>query len=135
MKAKNFIPFNYRKSRMKYKNETQTVDGISFHSKKEAGYYSQLKIEKRAGLIKSFERQVAFDLYAAPVLTLTPGVRGLDSTAYGIRVCSHIVDFLVTRKDGSLEVREVKGFATDVWDLKRKLFEANYPAIPYKVIR
>jgi hypothetical protein len=111
---------------MKYKNETQTVDGISFHSKKEAAYYSQLKIEKRCGLIKSFERQVSFDLFGA-----SPKAMKFE----GVRVCAHIVDFVVTLKDGSKEIREVKGFATDVWDLKRKLFEANYPELPYKVIR
>ena len=125
MKSKNFIPFNYRKSRMKYKNETQTVDGINFHSKKEAGYYQQLKIEKRCKLIKGFERQVSFELFA-----YSPAAMRFE----GVSVCKHIVDFLVTLPDGKREVREVKGFATDVWDLKRKLFEANYPQIPYKVI-
>jgi hypothetical protein len=107
---------------MKYKNQLQTIDNITFHSKKEAGYYQQLKLEKRTKLIKDFERQVSFDCAAY-------------SDHGPVKVCSHIVDFLVTLSDGSLEVREVKGFATDVWDLKRKIFEANYPSIPYKVIR
>lgn len=116
---------------MKYKNVLQTIDGICFHSKKEAGYYQQLKLEKRAKLIKGFERQVAFDLYAWGPLCFLNGE--LQNNAH--KVCVHIVDFLVELKDGTKEVREVKGFATDVWDLKRKLFEANYPSIPYKVIR
>lgn len=108
----------------------QTVDGITFHSKKEAGYYGQLKLEKRAGIIKSFERQVPFDLFAeVDVLEKTPVCFQRK------RVCAHIVDFVVTLPDGSREVREVKGFATDVWDLKRKIFEVNYPNLPYKVIR
>lgn len=128
MKIKNFIPFNYRKARMKYKNETQTVDGINFHSKKEAGYYQQLKLEQRCKIIKSFERQVAFDLYAAHDVE---NPKFLDYR----KVCVHIVDFVVTLPDGSREVREVKGFSTDIWDLKRKLFESNYPDLPYKVIR
>lgn len=133
MKVRNFIQFKTRKPQNKYHSETQTVDGISFHSKFEAGYYSQLKIEKRTKLIKDFKRQVAFDLSAAvfektsdPLLSVVSGYR---------KVCVHIVDFLVTLPDGSHEVREVKGFATAEWDLKRKLFEANYPHIPYKVIR
>lgn len=125
MKSRNFI---YAKSRMKYKNIHQTVDNINFDSKLEARYYQQLKMEKRAGLIKGFERQKSFDLFAL-----------YDSTKpdswYPHRVCSHIVDFLVTLPDGSLEVREVKGFSTSTWDLKRKIFEANYPTIPYKVVR
>jgi hypothetical protein len=125
VRVKNMVAFNYRKRSGKYNACLQTVDGITFHSKKEAAYYSQLKIERRAGLIKSFERQVSFDLYAFTLADLT----------FKRRVCAHIVDFVVTRKDGSQEVREVKGFATDVWDLKRKLFEANYPELPYRVIR
>ena len=127
MKARNFIPFSYKKRRGKYNAQTQTVDGISFHSKKEAGYYQQLKLEKRAGIIKSFERQVSYDLFAWHPLR--------DNDLNKRRVCAHIVDFVVTLSDGSQEIREVKGFSTDVWDLKRKIFEANYPDLPYKVIR
>lgn len=109
------------------------MDGISFHSKKEAGYYQQLKLEKRAGLIRSFERQVAFDLFGS---VFSRPMRDVLLISYGYKkVCVHIVDFLVTLPDESTEVREVKGFSTDIWDLKRKIFEANYPNIPYKVIR
>lgn len=128
MKTRNFIPFEYRKRQGKYNAQTQTVDGISFHSKKEAQYYGQLKLEKRCGMIKDFQRQVTFDLFA---LTDVDSPENYDCK----RVCTHIVDFLVTLPEGLQEVREVKGFATDVWDLKRKIFEANYPQIPYKVIR
>ena len=128
MKARNFIPFDYREARMKYKNILQTVDGITFHSKLEARYYQMLKMEKKTGLIRDFERQVAFDLYAWTKYALNENLAKA-------KVCVHIVDFLVTMPDGSYEVRETKGFATDVWDLKRKMFEKNYPEIPYKVIR
>ena len=122
MKTKNIIPFRYRNRRGKYNAKTSVVDGINFHSMKEANYYAELKMQKRAKLIKKFERQVSFDLCA--------------HNEFGpVRVCSHIVDFFVTMPDGSLEVREVKGFATAVWDLKRKIFEANYPNLPYKVIK
>jgi len=123
MKSRNFIPFQYRKRSGKYNAQTQTVDGINFHSKKEAGYYQQLKIEKRAKLIKGFERQVSYDLYA------------WSPTKEKLKVCCHIVDFVVVLPDGTTECREVKGFATSTWDLKRKLFESNFPETPYKVIR
>lgn len=116
MREKNYIPFR----RNKYRNQTCTVDGIHFNSRREADYYGQLKIEKRSrpALIKDFERQVSFELRCNDIL-----------------ICRHIVDFLITKLDGSYEVREVKGFATDVWQIKRKLFEANYPNIPYKVVK
>ena len=49
-------------------------------------------------------------------------------------ICNHIVDFVVTNNDGTEEVREVKGFATDVWAIKHKLFLAIYPDLPYHII-
>lgn len=107
----------------KYRNVTCCVDGINFDSRREADYYGELKMQKRANLILDFKRQVEFDLFA------------WDGNEGSKRVCAHRVDFLVTLPNGSQEVREVKGFATDVWDLKRKMFEANYTSIPYKVIK
>ena len=103
----------------KYNNSTCQIDGHSFDSRKEGAYYGQLKLEKRAGLIKGFERQVSFDLMCN-----------------GEKICRHIVDFLVTRMDNTTEVREVKsrGTMTDAWNIKRKLFEACYPKIEYKII-
>ena len=102
----------------KYGNKTCFVDGIRFDSRREADYYGQLKIEKRACLILDFERQVEFEL-----------------AVNGQKICSHRVDFFVTLPGGIKEVREVKGYATPEWNLKRKLFEALYPKINYKVIR
>lgn len=124
MRARNMIWFKPRK----YSNSPCSVDGHRFDSRREADYYGQLKIEKRAKLIKDFEMQVTFELYAwSPVDS--------DYSGEKIQVCSHRVDFLVTLPDGNYEVREVKGYATPEWNLKRKLFEANYPKIQYKVVR
>lgn len=122
MKAKQFINF-----RSKYGNKRQTIDGISFDSKKEADYYLHLKLMKKAGQIKDFKRQVSFDLFAWVDNNAMPNQRE--------KIGTHRVDFLVENTDGSQEVREVKGFATSLWDYKRKVFEANYPEIPYMVIR
>ena len=113
----------------KYGNKTCFVDGIRFDSRREADYYGQLKIEKRAKLILDFDRQVAFNLYG-----WRDDLRG--GTFARVRVCSHIVDFLVEMPDGKKVVREVKSYGTmtDVWKIKHKLFEVNYPEIPYEVI-
>jgi len=109
----------------KYNNCSCTMDGIRFDSRKECDYYGILKIEKKGNLIKDFKRQVTFQLY---------GHNGNEGKP--ILVCSHRVDFIVTKNDGTQEVREVKSYGTmtDVWKLKRKLFEANYPKIEYRVI-
>ena len=86
-------------------------------SRGEAGYCNTLEMLRRAGKIDGFEIQKKFDLKVGDV-----------------KISSHIVDFLVI-KDGYPEVHEYKGFATDVWKLKHKLFEACFPGIPYKVIK
>lgn len=114
MKSKNMIYFRSRK----YGNKTCFVDGIRFDSRREADYYGQLKLEKKARLILDFERQVEFEL-----------------VVNGSRICSHRVDFYVTLHGGKKEVREVKGFATPEWNIKRKLFEVLFPDIEYKVIK
>ena len=86
-------------------------------SRFEADYCDQLKLLVKAGEIQEFEYSVRYILKVN------------DKT-----ICEHWPDFLVTRNDGGQEVHETKGFATKEWGLKRKLFEALYPNIPYIVI-
>ena len=48
----------------------------------------------------------------------------------------HKPDFLVELPDGRIEVHERKGgqaTKTEAWGLRRKIFEANYPHITYRV--
>ncbi len=54
---------------------------------------------------------------------------------------NHVVDFEVERWEikgcvacHRIEVHDVKGFATDVWKMKYKLFVAKYPYIKYVII-
>jgi hypothetical protein len=51
-------------------------------------------------------------------------------TAYNRIACF----FLVTLNDGSQKVCEAKGVPTETWRLKRELFLALYPDIPYEVV-
>jgi len=71
----------------------------------------------KAGEIKEIEQQKSFTF-----------------VVNGKTICRHIPDFLVTENDGSKAVHEYKGFADKVWPIKKKLFEALYPEIPYIVI-
>ncbi len=102
----------------KYGSKRTTFEGRRYDSKGEAGLAFGLAMELKAGLIKEIQPQKTFEL------------RGLN----GKLVARHRVDFLVTLPDGSQEVREFKGFATEVWRIKRELFLDNYPLIPYIVI-
>lgn len=89
----------------KYRAIPTLVDGIRFASKAEAARYTELKQLQADGQIQWFIRQPSFDLPA------------------GLR---YVADFLIRWTDGSVSVEDVKGVETDVFKMKRKLFEAQY---------
>lgn len=93
----------------KFGNTKQEVNGIVYHSKKEAGYAHDLNLRKAAGDIKDWERQVKIPL-----------------DVEGFHIANYYIDFVVTHNDDTLEYVEVKGFETPEWRLKWKLFEALY---------
>jgi hypothetical protein len=92
-------------------------DGVLYDSKSEAAYAKHLDLLLAARQIKKWERQVRWVLMVN-----------------GTKVTTIIPDFRVTAKDGSVKIVEVKGFATPVWRLKRKLFAALYPDVDYVVV-
>lgn len=97
---------------MKYKNIKTIVNGISFDSKKEAGYYNVLRLKEKAKMIDRFEMQVKYDL-----------------VVNGQKIGFYKADF-VTFKDGKvLDVIDVKSEMTKklpVYRLKKKLIKAIY---------
>lgn len=103
----------------KYGARLTQVDGIIFHSKAEAMYYSKLKLLKQGKSIKSFELQPEFVL-------LPPFQKGRKK----YRGIKYIADFRVEHLDGSIEIVDVKGSKstmTEAYKIKKKLFEFNYP--------
>jgi len=52
----------------------------------------------------------------------------------GYHICNYFIDFVIEHKDGTLEYREAKGFATDTWKLKWKIFEAIYSDKPNVIL-
>jgi hypothetical protein len=92
--------------RSKYNAVKTEVDGIIFHSKKEAAYYKVLCQEMRDKKIDSFERQVKFELVPPQA---------------GERAVNYIADF-ITYKDGKvMDVIDVKGMRLSDYVIKRKL--------------
>jgi len=89
----------------KYKSKITIVDGIRFHSKKEANYYLELKARQQVGEFKYFLRQVPFHL---------PG-----DVIYRC-------DFAVVDNDDKISYWEVKGFMTDVAKIKISMTEELY---------
>ena len=100
----------------KYHNQKETIDGITFDSKKEAKRYQQLKLLEKAGLIKHLELQKKFPLQA-----------GFKKNGKTYREISYVADFFYY--DNQLHkfiVEDTKGFRTDVYKIKKKLFEHKY---------
>ena len=97
----------------KYGNKSQTYEGITYASKKEAGFAQELVFRVRSGDVKSWSRQKKISL-----------------DVNGYHICNYYIDFVIEHNDGTLEYVEVKGFETEVWRLKWKIFEATYSHLP-----
>lgn len=113
-----------RQNNHKYGARKTTVDGITFDSKAEADYYSQLKLLQRTGEIEDIELQPKFEII--------PGYIHPE-TGKKIRATYYKADFKVTYSDGRQEIIDVKGVRTEVYKLKKKLFEQKYE-IPIKEV-
>ena len=91
------------------------VDGITFDSRKEARRYLELKEQVKSGLVDSFELQ--------PKYLLQESFKKDGKT---IRAINYIADFEIFYADGTIVVEDSKGIETDVFKLKRKLWEYKY---------
>lgn len=100
----------------KYKNKRITVNGVKFDSIKEANRYCDLLLLERAGEITGLKLQVPFKLLDSYVRADGKIIRGI----------TYIADFMYYDKDGKMHVEDVKGVKTEVYKLKKKLFEKLY---------
>jgi len=88
------------------------VDGISFHSKREARRYRDLLLLIEAGEIQreGFQLQPRF-----------------PCTVNGQLVCTYVADFAYKIADqDDVTIEDCKGYKTDLYKLKKKLVEAVY---------
>ena len=103
----------------KYRNEKIEWNGERFDSKKELQRYQKLLLIQRAGGIRNLKRQVPF--------ILQPTFKLNGKTFLSIR---YIADFVYEApdKNGNVKkvVEDVKGFKTDVYEIKRKMFARVY---------
>lgn len=109
----------------KYFNKKVIVDGIKFDSKKEAKRFQELMILKKAGLIRELELQPVFVLQESYTNNKGEKVRAIiykaDFIYFDINLDRYIVE-------------DVKGYKTDVYKLKKKLFEYQYPNLTIEEI-
>lgn len=97
----------------KYNAIKTEVDGVIFHSKKEANRYDELMLCKKA---KNLEDRVV-------ELELQPN---FPCVVNGKKVCLYIADFRIEYGDGRTVIEDVKGFRTGIYKIKKKLVEALY---------
>lgn len=111
-------------TKSKYHNKKTIIDDITFDSKLEAKRYQELKLMEQNGLIK--------DLLLQPNYELIPRFKKNSST---FLKSSYRADFSYFDIGlGKTIVEDTKGFKTDIYLLKRKLFEYNYPELEIKEV-
>lgn len=93
----------------KYRNRITIVDGIRFHSAKEARRYGELKLLVKAGKITHLLRQVPF-----------------MCQVNGVVVCKYLADFQYYDKAGARHIEDAKGMRTPLYALKKKMVEAQH---------
>ncbi|MBY3073420.1 DUF1064 domain-containing protein [Rhizobium laguerreae] len=94
--------------RAKYGNKKVMIDGITFDSKREAAYYSELKIREKAGEVTGVEMQRPFALL---------GLNGALMATFRADFC------FWDNTAGRFRCIDVKGFDTPVGKLKRKMMK------------
>ena len=115
-KKKSDIP-PVEKKKSKYGNKKAERDGLKFDSEKEANYYDDLVLLLRAKEILGFCRQARFSI---------GGGR------------EYLCDFIVWYIDRT-EIIDIKGdwknAETEIFKIKRDLFNEKYPGLELKIIK
>ena len=113
-----------------------------FDSKLEERRYYQLKADPH---IASIEVHPVFKIFPETKKcpkcqqvfhfhgTVCPNI-GCGKKLLVFRPITYIADFRVTYDDGHTEIEDVKGKETEVFRIKRKLFEAAYPDLTLSIV-
>lgn len=106
----------------KFHAQKTVIDGVVYDSKKESRRAVELQHLERAGKIKNLERQKRFILQEGFV----------NNQGQKIRPISYLADYYY-EENGQKIVEDVKSPATrtQVYMLKKKLFQFKYPNIKF----
>lgn len=107
----------------KYRNKKVQVDMYVFDSIAESKRYKELALLEKAKKISNLQLQ--------PKFLLQKSFRKNGKT---YRKIEYIADFMYL-ENGQVIVEDVKGMETEVFKLKRKLFEYRYPTLELKIIK
>ena len=123
----------HREKGSKYGNAVvQGIRGYTYRSKAERDHALWLEAERRSKRIKAWQYEVRYELWGYHPSPAEHLGTGENKQIVG----HHKPDFTITLSDGRHEVHEVKGgqiTKTEAWGLRKKIFEANYPHIRYRV--
>ena len=108
----------------KYYAKQTTLDGHKFDSIAESRRYAELKLLQQTGTIS--------ELIVHPVFCLQAGF--LDNTGKRQRAINYEADFSYW-ENGKIIVEDVKGFETQAWLIKKKIFMYQHPGIQLRVIK
>lgn len=106
----------FHSKRSKYGAIRTKLNGRTFASRREAQVAQQLEAALHGKAIIALEYQPRFELIPKPNLI------------------TYVADFKVTFPDGHIEIWDVKGFLTDVFKLKEKMFHHRYPNLILRLI-
>jgi uncharacterized protein DUF1064 len=112
------------KRQSKYNAHKTEVDGIVFHSAKEARRYGELKLLEKAGEISGLKLQHAYVLNAPRIYV--PGAAGLVTPRPLAVLGKYIADFIYYDQRNGFVVEDVKGFKTPLYKWKKRHVEAQY---------
>lgn len=101
----------------KYHNKKVVYNGIKFDSKKEMKRYVELKLLEKNGAISNLELQ--------PKFLLQPSYINAENKK--IRAIYYVADFYYYDNEmKKYVIEDTKGIKTDVYKLKKKMFEYIY---------
>ena len=108
---------------MKYRNKKTQIGMYVFDSIAESKRYKELALLEKAGQIKGLELQPKFLLQ-----------EGFKKNGKTYRKIEYIADFMYI-ENGKVIIEDVKGMETDVFKLKRKMFEYKYPEFELRIVK
>jgi hypothetical protein len=108
--------------RNKFGNKKTIVDGIIFDSKLEAKHYLELKELLIQGLIENLELQPRYELQSSFTDSMGVKHRKIEYVA-DMKYFDKIVNEII--------VVDCKGYETDIYKIKRKLFLFKFPELNF----
>lgn len=112
------------KKKSKYNNIKTELDGIVFDSKGEARRYTELKVLEKVGAISELELQPKFELQ--------PTFKKNGKTHRSI---TYTADFRYIDDKGKIIIEDYKGMETQIFKMKKKMFEYQYSQLELKIVK